>query len=210
MNAMVEECGITDFSSERPYDRDNRVLTHSRFVLVSSAAAKRRFYLSKEQISIVSENASMRSEDKRAHQLYVSERNERSLILKVLKVHFTALKKHKNESIAQKKRDQKAEVRTAKAVEKSERAANKMPPKSVVQRKRKSRIDSSAEEVCYCSNALCMIPWSENLNDAENWLQCETCNAWFCFDLCGGMVDEHEKLCKLRHDAKSAKKPKYK
>jgi len=59
-----------------------------------------------------------------------------------------------------------------------------------------------------CSNAMCMLPWSENLKDAENWLQCETCNAWFCFDLCGGMVDAHEKLCKLRHDTKSAKKPK--
>ena len=207
---MVEECGITDFSCERPYDRDNRVLMHSRFVLVTSAAAKRRFHLGKEQISIVSENASMCSEDKRAHQLYVSERKERSLILKVLKVHFNALKKNKNENIAQKKRDEKVEVRTAKAVEKFERAANKMAPKTVAQRKRKSRIDSSAEEDCQCSNAMCMLPWSENLNDAENWLQCETCNAWFCFDLCGGMVDAHEKLCKLRHDTKSAKKPKRK
>ena len=79
------------------------------------------------------------------------------------------------------------------------KALNKKPAKTENERKRKSRDKKCNDaEVTYCINPLCMREWTEDLSEADDWLQCEGCNAWFCDhpNSCKGMVHDHESLCK--------------
>ena len=65
------------------------------------------------------------------------------------------------------------------------------------ERKRKSR---NIMPKCWkCLNPLCMKEWSEEIVDADEWMQCEYCDEMFCTnDVCVGMMDQHEKVYKAQ------------
>jgi hypothetical protein len=64
----------------------------------------------------------------------------------------------------------------------------------------KSRKETSQKEkVDYCFNPGCGNRRKENDEDADDWLQCEFCDFWFCETRrCVRMEREHEKVCMHR------------
>ena len=62
-------------------------------------------------------------------------------------------------------------------------------PMTAGERKRKSR--NIASKSWKCLNPLCMKEWSEELMDADKWMQCDYCEEMFCTnEVCLGMVDQ--------------------
>ena len=81
-------------------------------------------------------------------------------------------------------------------------------PMTAGERKRKSR--NIASKSWKCLNPLCMKEWSEELMDADKWMQCDYCEEMFCTnEVCLGMVDQHETVCKSQQ-AEVCKKQKKK
>lgn len=180
--------GITDHTTDTPYNRDDRSLGHSRFVMFTKDAAKKKFKLGLAQKNMIREHEHMLKEDKWAHKLLQLKRQ-------ICKKQFAAWKKTFKENKALKKREFAEENRELKKKKKETTQAAKSIPMTAGERKRKSR--NVASQSWKCLNPLCMKEWSEELVDADEWMQCDYCEEMFCTnDVCLGMVDQHETVCK--------------
>ena len=186
-DSYMASLGITDYTTNTPYNRDNRSLGHSRFVMFTKDAAKMKFRLGLAQKNMIREHEHMLKEDKWAHKLLQLKRQ-------ICKRHFSTWKKIVKEDKALKKKEEADEKRELKKKIKETKQSAKSIPMTTNERKRKSR--TITFKLWKCLNPLCMKEWSEELVDADKWMQCEHCEEMFCTnDDCLGMVDQHELVC---------------